>query len=119
MGNHKTHSEYVKGLHQHLQKSYSLAAKTFKKMGGKNKARFDKKVRAAELLERDRFLVRNVNIRGKHKLEDRWEQKIHVVVRCIRDSPFYVVKPETGGAKRYIPWRSFSAMQVPACNRDQ
>ena len=65
-------------------------------MGGKNKARFDKKVRAAELLEGDRVLVRNVNIRGKHKLADRWEQKIHVVVRRINDSPVYVVKPEAG-----------------------
>ena len=96
MGNHKTHSEYVKGLRQRLQESYSLAAKNFQKMGEKNKARFDKKVRAAELLEGDRVLVRNVNIRGKHKLADRWEQKIHVVVRRIRDSPVYVVKPETG-----------------------
>lgn len=65
-------------------------------MGGKNKARFDKKVKAAELLEGDRVLVRNVNIRGKHKLADRWEQKIHVVVRRIKDSPVYVVKPEAG-----------------------
>lgn len=40
-------------------------------------------------------MVRNMNIRGKHKLADRWEQKIHVV-RQIRDSPVYVVKPEAG-----------------------
>lgn len=96
MGTHKTHSEYVKGLRQRLQESYSLAAKNSQKMGEKNKARFDKKVRAAELFEGDRVLVRNVNIRGKHKLSDRWEQEIHVVVRRIRDSPVYVVKPETG-----------------------
>lgn len=64
MGNHKTHSEYVKGLHQCLQVSYSLAAKHFQKMGEKDKARFDKKVRAAELFEGDRVLVRNVNMGG-------------------------------------------------------
>lgn len=65
-------------------------------MGEKNKARFDKEIKAAELLQGDRVFVRNVNIRGKHKLADRWEQKIHVVVRRIKDSPVYVVKPETG-----------------------
>lgn len=97
---HKTHSEYVKGLRQRLQESYSLAAKNSRKMGEKNKARFDKKVRAAELLEGDRVLVRNVNIRGKHKLADRWEQRVHVVVSRIGDSPVYVVKPETGEGPR-------------------
>lgn len=40
--------------------------------------------------------MRNVNIRGKHKLADRWEQRIHVVVTRIGNSPVYVVKPETG-----------------------
>lgn len=96
MGNHKTHSEYVKGLRRRLQESYSLAAKNSRKIGEKNKARFNKKVKAAELLQGDRVFVRNMSIRGKHKLADRWEQKIHVVVRRIRDSPVYVVKPETG-----------------------
>lgn len=72
--NHKTHSEYVKGLRQLLLESYSLAAKNSRKMGEKNKAGFDKKVRATELLEGDRVPVRNVNIRGKHKLTDRWQQ---------------------------------------------
>ena len=96
MGNHKTHSEYVKGLRQRLQESYSLATQNSQKMGEKNKARFDRKVRAAELFEGDRVLVKNVNIRGKHKLADRWEQKIHVVVKRIGESPVYVVKPETG-----------------------
>lgn len=37
-----------------------------------------------------------MNIRGKHKLTDRWKKKIHLVVKGIRDSPVYVVKPETG-----------------------
>lgn len=98
--NYKTHSEYVKGLHQLLQESYSLAAKNSRKMGAQNKARFDKKVRAAELHEGDRVLAKSVNIRGKHKLADRWEQRVHVVVSRIGDSPVYVVKPETGEGPR-------------------
>ncbi|KAK0134258.1 hypothetical protein N1851_030168 [Merluccius polli] len=51
MGNHKTPSMYVKGLCQRLQESYSLAAKSFQKMGEKNKARFDKKLNRKQ--ERD------------------------------------------------------------------
>lgn len=93
---HNTHSEYVKNLRLHLKESYSLAEKHSRKTEERNKVRFDKRVRAAELFEGDRVLVRNVNIRGKHKLADRWERKVHVVAKRIKDSPVYVVKPETG-----------------------
>ena len=95
-GSHTTHSEYVHKLRQRLQESYSLAVENARKRGQQNKARFDAKVRAAELVTGDRVLVRNVNIRGKHKLADRWERTIHVVLKRINDGPVYVVKPERG-----------------------
>lgn len=37
-GNHQTHSEYVKGLCQHLPESYALAAKCSQKMGEKKQS---------------------------------------------------------------------------------
>lgn len=40
--------------------------------------------------------MRNVNVRGKHKLADKWERPIHIVVNRIDGGPVYVVKPETG-----------------------
>lgn len=93
---HSTHSEYVHKLRQRLQESYALAANRARKRGEQNKTRFDAKIRAAELVTGDRVLVRNVNIRGKHKLADRWERAIHVVVKRINEGPVYVVKPERG-----------------------
>lgn len=42
-----------------------------KKTADRNKARFDKLVVDSTLKEGDRVLVRNVRIRGKHKLKDR------------------------------------------------
>ncbi|XP_060779606.1 uncharacterized protein LOC132887872 [Neoarius graeffei] len=92
----KSHSDYVKGLRQRLQDSYALASESSRKMGEKNKARFDSKVRAAELVAGDRVLVRNVNLRGKHKLADRWEREVHVVVKRIGDGPVYVIRQERG-----------------------
>ena len=92
----QTHSEFVSSLRRRLQESYSLATVSAQKSRDKNKIRFDKKVRAARLLVGDRVLVRNVNIRGKHKLADRWEHKIHVVTEQIGESPVYIVKPESG-----------------------
>lgn len=64
---HNTHAGYVQELRQRLQESYTLAAENSKKVGERNKLCFDAKVRAAELVEGDRVLVRNVSIRGKHK----------------------------------------------------
>lgn len=95
-GSCSTHSEYVRNLRQRLQESYTLAADRARKRGEQNKTRFDAKVRAAELVVGDRVLVRNVNIRGKHKLADRWERTIHVVVKRVNGGPVYMVKPERG-----------------------
>ncbi|CAI5677315.1 unnamed protein product [Oreochromis niloticus] len=101
--NHKSHSEYVNNLRQCLEESYTLAAKNSQKIGERNKARFDKRIRVAELCAGDRVLVRNMSIRGKHKISDRWEQKVHVVVKRINDGPVYVVEPELGdGPKRTL-----------------
>ncbi|KAL1246828.1 hypothetical protein QQF64_034799 [Cirrhinus molitorella] len=42
----------------------------------------------------DRVLVRNVRLRGKHKLADRWESEVYVVVNLAADLPVYTVCPE-------------------------
>lgn len=42
----------------------------------------------------DRVLVKNVHLRGKHKLSYKWEQDIYVVVKNAGELPVYMVKPE-------------------------
>ncbi len=39
-------------------------------------------------------MVRNVRLRGKHKLEDKWEPTIYVVIRRTGELPVYTVRPE-------------------------
>lgn len=107
----KTHSEYVQNLRQRLHESYALTAENAKKSAERNKLRFDAKVRAAELIEGDRVLVKNVNIRGKHKLADKWEQSVHIVVKQIDGSPVYVVRPERGNGPR----RTFHRVLLLPC----
>ncbi len=41
------------------------------------------------------MLVRNVRIWGKHKLADRWESEMYVVVKQSSDLPVYTVRLET------------------------
>ena len=73
------------------------------KIALKNKTRFDKHVTVSDLEPGDRVLVRNVRIRGKHKISDKWEPTVHVVVRRAGTLPVYTVKPEnTDGPLRTL-----------------
>ncbi len=90
-----SHSQYVRNLKSQLEDSYKVATENAKKTASRNKARFDKHVVDSTLKEGDRVLVRNVRLRGKHKLADRWESDVYVVQRQSGDVPVYVVRPET------------------------
>uniref|UniRef100_A0A3B1KCG7 Gypsy retrotransposon integrase-like protein 1 n=1 Tax=Astyanax mexicanus TaxID=7994 RepID=A0A3B1KCG7_ASTMX len=89
-----SHSQYVKHLKTQLEESYKLAMGNAAKMAEKNKTRFDKKVTESILDKDDRVLVRNVKLRGKHKLADKWESTVHVVVQRAGELPVYTVRPE-------------------------
>ncbi|XP_033182627.1 uncharacterized protein LOC113168680 [Anabas testudineus] len=90
-----SHSEYVRDLRSRLEESYKLATRNALKSAEKNKSRFDRRVTPCSLEVGDRVLVRNVRLRGKHKLEDKWEQEVYVVTKRAGDLPVYTVKPET------------------------
>lgn len=90
----KSHSQYVQALKTHLQESYQLATKNAAKTAERNKIRFDRHVTESTLDVGDRVLVRSVRLRGKHKLADKWEAIVHVVVNQKGDLPVYTVKPE-------------------------
>ncbi|XP_052455381.1 uncharacterized protein LOC128015538 [Carassius gibelio] len=89
-----SHSQYVKNLKYQLRESYRLATKNAEKVANKNKKRFDVRVRESTLEAGDRVLVRNLRLRQKHKLADRWESKVYIVQKRAGDLPVYVVCPE-------------------------
>ncbi len=64
-------------------------------MAERNKARYDKSVRASTLHKGDRVLVRSIRLRGKNQLADKWEGVVYVVVDQHGDLPVYKVCPET------------------------
>ncbi|CAI5682211.1 unnamed protein product [Oreochromis niloticus] len=100
---HKSHSQYVQDLKSRLEQSYEVATRIAAKVAERNKIRFDKRVSPSALGVGDRVLVRNVRIRGKHKLADKWESTVHVVVKKAGDLPVYTVRPENGeGPKRTL-----------------
>ncbi|XP_070409443.1 uncharacterized protein [Nothobranchius furzeri] len=100
---HKSHSQYVQDLKSRLEQSYEVATRTAAKVAERNKILFDKRVSPSALGVGDRVLVRNVCIRGKHKLADKWESTVHVVVKKAGDLPVYTVRPENNeGPKRTL-----------------
>lgn len=93
-GKPQPHSQYVQSLKARLQESYRIASENAAKAAEKNKIRVDRKVLLSKLEVGDRVLVRNLRLRGKHKLSNKWEQTIYTVVNQAGNLPVYTVKPE-------------------------
>lgn len=75
-------------------KIYKIATENAEKVMQRNKTRFDRHITASDLSVGDRVLVRNVHLRGKHKLADRWESDPYIVVKRAGTLPVYTVRPE-------------------------
>lgn len=90
------HSQYVRHLKAHLEESYRLAQENSAKLAERNKKQFDKHVREATLQVGDRVLVRNLRLRNKHKLADKWESTVYRVLKQMENLPVYTVLPEGG-----------------------
>ncbi|XP_034093366.1 uncharacterized protein LOC117560559 [Gymnodraco acuticeps] len=99
---HTSHSQYVQDLKSHLEESYKIATGNAENIMQENKIRFDKHIIAADLSVGDRVLVRNVCLKGKHKLSDKWESEVYVVTKRAGTLPVYTVRPE----KKYSPQRT-------------
>ncbi len=61
----------------------------------RNKIRFNKLVTNSSLEVNGHVLVRNLQLRGKHKLAEKWESEVYVVVKRAGDWLVYTVRPET------------------------
>ncbi|XP_064417743.1 uncharacterized protein LOC135358269 [Latimeria chalumnae] len=108
----KTHQRYVQELRCRLKHAYALARAEAEKSQAANKRRWDKRIIHSVIEEGDRVLVKNLGVRGKHKLADRWEAMVHIVDRRLgEDSPVYVVRPETGDG----PYRTLHRDMLRPC----
>lgn len=92
-GKAASHSQYVRNLKSRLEEGYQTAIENSQKVAGRNKRHFDKRVRESTLEVGDRVLVRNVRLRNKHKLADKWESAVYCVLKQMGDLPVYMVQP--------------------------
>jgi len=72
--------EYVSALKKRLNYAYKLAKDKIAEKQQSQKRNYDLKTRGAVLQAGDRVLIRNVGIRGKCKIADRWSSHVYVVL---------------------------------------
>ena len=91
------HTQYAADLKERLRHAHELASAVMEKTAQKYKSRYDSKVRENAVQEGDRVLVKNVGLKGRHKLADRWSKDVYRVSRQVSpDMPVYVVSPIDG-----------------------
>ena len=78
--------QYIKDLKSRLEVSWQIARDNCYQVHLTNKHRYDEHVRPVFLNIGDRVLVRNVGIRGEHKLEPIWLPQVYEVIRKISDN---------------------------------
>ena len=89
--------EYVENLKKRLRFAYKVASKESKHQAKRHQKRYNLRVREVKLSPGDRILVRNVGLKGKCKLADRWSKDIFVVVSQPNpDLPIFQVRKEHG-----------------------
>ena len=62
-------------LKKRLEFAYKIASREAQKSAERNKLNYDVRVREATLDVGDRVLVRQVGLKGKHKLAGKWQKR--------------------------------------------
>jgi hypothetical protein len=94
-------NEYARKLRERLIDAYKKAKETATKTAEVNKRLYDQKAHAAKIVPGDLVLVRNVTVRGKHKICDKWENEPYLVVdQPNPDIPVYDVRRNGPRARR-------------------
>uniref|UniRef100_A0AAY4AM26 Gypsy retrotransposon integrase-like protein 1 n=1 Tax=Denticeps clupeoides TaxID=299321 RepID=A0AAY4AM26_9TELE len=90
------HLQYVSKLKEDLKQAYKLASDAANKRHQRNKRLYDQRVTFQSIEIGDRVLLRNLGLRGKHKLESRWSPDPYVVVGKMPNIPVFKIKREDG-----------------------
>ena len=86
---------YMEKCQKRLAWAYKKAQEVNHKEGKRNKRIYDRKVRCTKLEVGDKVLVRQKAFKKKHKIQDKWEEDVYVVVAKPNDNfPVFIVLNE-------------------------
>lgn len=93
----KPQTKFVQELRERLLRAYELASENSRKAQSRQKEGYDLRARGAIVEKGDKVLVRKVAFEGKHKIADKWEDNIYIVLdQPNLDIPVFRVQKEDG-----------------------
>ena len=96
-------SNYVSQLRRRLKFAHNKAKQVASKQQARHKGLYDRKCRGATLDIGDLVLVKQTAWKGRHKIQDHWEEdEYQVVDQPTPGIPVYVVKSIAGGRPRVL-----------------
>ena len=96
----ESYGEFVKSLKKRLEHAYLVASEKAQEAQQTYKERYDQKSRGSTVEVGDCVLVRNVGLKGTHKLADKWQDDVYKVLRQPNpDIPVFVVRRDDGVGK--------------------
>jgi transposase InsO family protein len=108
-----SYTGYIENLRNSLKKAYQIASDAVKQISDRHRNLYNVKIRGAALQIGDFVLVKNVGIRGKHKLVDKWEKDVYIIVdQEDRNIPVFAVQPTSGEGRKRILHRN---LLLPLC----
>jgi transposase InsO family protein len=91
------YTTFVSKLRERLQMAYRLVSENSHQSARDNKRRYDRRVRGAVPVVGDRVLVKNVGLKGKNKLANKWHKDVFLIVgQNDPDLPVYQLQKESG-----------------------
>ena len=95
-----TSTKYVKNLKQRTEWAYKTTNKVVKKEQEQNKWYYDCRVRCTQLKVGDKILLKCTAFKGKHKIQDGWENTIYKVIeQPLGKIPVFKIKSTEGDDK--------------------
>ena len=89
----QSHEQYISQWEKAMQEAVEIARKNIGKSAEYSKRYYDKKVRAVEIVEGDRVLMKNVRERGgTGKMRSYWEETLFTVIETRENVPVYTIK---------------------------
>ena len=103
LGDNCSKTRYVHKLKQRLNYAYKRAKEMSQKQAQKYKLSYDKKLKGTQLQIDDLVLVKRVAWKGRHKIQNKWEPEVYVVLEQPNKSvTVYKVKPVGNGKERVL-----------------
>ena len=102
-----TSTKYVENLKQRIEWAYKTANEVVKKEQEWNKWHYDHNVRCTLMKVDDKVLLKCTAFKGKHKIQDRWENTIYEVVeQPLGKMPVFKIKSKEGDDKMKVGHRN-------------